>query len=258
MNDQRGCDTVLAPAKLTWSLHVVGRRPDGYHLLDAEMVTLELCDVVCIDPESSGIETDGPYAQGIPSDENNLVHKALEFAGRRARVSITKNIPHGGGLGGGSADAAAVLRWAGCTSAEDIRRSASIGADVPFCVVGGRAQVTGIGEIVSPLPFAARQVTLVIPPLQVSTPAVYRAWDELHLSEPDGHHRNDLQAAALVVEPALARWRDRIHESCGITPTLAGSGATWFVPGHHAELVDDLSDARVILTETAPADTVDG
>ena len=95
---------------------------------------------------------------------------------------MDKRIPAGGGLGGGSADAAAVLRWAGC---DDLRPSPSrLGADVPFCLVGGRARVTGIGEVVEPLPPLARAVTLVVPPLAVSTPAVYRAWDEL--GGPDG------------------------------------------------------------------------
>lgn len=257
MSDHTSPVTVFAPAKLTWSLRITGRREDGYHLLDAEMVTLDLSDVLSIEPGLAGVVTDGPFADGIPTDASNLVYRALDFAGRSARVTVTKNIPHGGGLGGGSADAAAVLRWAGCTSPEDVRRSATIGADVPFCLVGGRARVTGIGEIVTPLPYVERQVTLVIPPLHVSTPAVYRAWDE-HNTEfssdrgSDGRP-NDLEPAALTVEPALARWRDRIRESCGDTPVLAGSGATWFVPGDHGDLASDLPDARVIVARTMPA-----
>lgn len=250
MSDHVDPIIVFAPAKLTWSLRITGRRADGYHLLDAEMVTLDLGDVVHIEPGLEGLVIDGPFATGIPSDENNLVHKALAFTGRQARITVTKNIPHGGGLGGGSADAAAVLRWAGCTSADDVRRSATIGADVPFCVVGGRARVTGIGEIVSALPFVDRQVTLVTPPLQVSTPEVYRAWDELEMSRLPDDGPNDLEAAALTVEPELSRWRDRIRESCGRTPVLAGSGSTWFIPGHHGDLIRDLPDAQVILTRT--------
>lgn len=249
-------NTVLAPAKLTWSLVVTGRRADGYHLLDAEMVTLELCDVLLIEPHETGVFLNGPYGAGIPTDDRNLVHKALSFVNRQARVTVTKNIPHGGGLGGGSANAAAILRWAGCTSPENIRQSAAIGADVPFCVVGGRAQVSGIGEIVQPLDFVDRQVTLVIPPLQVSTPAVYQAWDELH----DRHHTggaeenlaNDLEQAAIHVEPALAVWRDRIREACGVQPTLAGSGATWFVTGAHGHMATAVPEAHVIETRTIP------
>lgn len=252
MSDHLGPVSMVAPAKLTWSLRITGRRADGYHLLDAEMVTLDFGDALSIEPGLDGLVIDGPFAEGIPNDATNLVHKALAFTGRRARITVTKNIPHGGGLGGGSADAAAVLRWAGCTSAEDIRRSATIGADVPFCVVGGRARVTGIGENVSSLPYVDRQVTLVIPPLRVGTPEVYRAWDERSGSPSprNSENPNDLEEAALTVEPALARWRDRIRESCGQQPVLAGSGATWFVSGHHDDLARDLPDARVILART--------
>ena len=251
---------IRAPAKLTWSLAITGRRNDGYHLLDAEMMTLDLCDVVVFEDDQTGIVIDGPFGGGIPTDERNLVHRALNFVGRQARVSVTKNIPHGGGLGGGSADAAAVLRWAGRSSPNDIRQSATIGADVPFCVVGGRARVRGIGEIVEPLPYVDRRVTLVIPPLHVSTPAVYRTWDELQstnappsLEAPPGERINDLEMAALRVEPSLQRWRDRIREACGVNPTLAGSGATWFVPGSFGHVSDALTEAQVIEARTIPA-----
>ena len=83
---------------------------------------------------------------------------------RRAAVHLTKRIPLGGGLGGGSADAAAVLRWAGCTDPDVAVR---LGADVPFCLVGGRARVEGVGEKVTPLPFEARDYLLLLPPFGV-------------------------------------------------------------------------------------------
>jgi len=246
--------TMSAPAKLTWSLRITGRRADGYHLLDAEMVSLDLHDVVRIEPELSGVVTHGPFADGVPTDGGNLVHKALELVGRLARVTVTKNIPHGGGLGGGSADAAAILRWAGWTTPDQARRGAVIGADVPFCVIGGRARVTGIGEEIAPLPFEARVVTLVVPPLRVSTPAVYRAWDTLHdFRRSTEQTTNDLEAAALTVEPELVAWRDRIRAACDSRPILAGSGATWFVPGDHGHLADRLPDARVIVARTIPS-----
>ena len=110
---------------------------DGLHLIDAEMVSLSLHDVVTIDPEGDGVTTTGRYADGVPSDDRNIVAKALWLVERRAGVTIDKRIPHGGGLGGGSSDAAAVLRWAGF---DDAAAAAVIGADVPFCLVGGRAQ----------------------------------------------------------------------------------------------------------------------
>jgi 4-diphosphocytidyl-2-C-methyl-D-erythritol kinase len=89
--------------------------------------------------------------------------------------------------------------------------------------------VTGIGEIVEPLPFEAREVTLLTPPLAVDTSAVYRRWDELGGPTADGP--NDLEPAALAVEPRLAAWRDRLGDATGQTPQLAGSGSTWFVDG---------------------------
>ena len=81
-------------------------------------------------------------------------------------VRLTKRIPLGGGLGGGSADAGAVLRWAGC---DDLELAVTLGADVPFCVVGGRARVEGVGERVTPLPFEPRRYLLVLPPFGVDT-----------------------------------------------------------------------------------------
>lgn len=211
---------VEAFAKLTRSLRVVGVRGDGYHLIDAEMVTLDFADVLDIDAAGTN---------DLPPD--NLVSKALEAVGRDAHVRLDKRIPMGAGLGGGSADAAAVLRWAGCA---DLALAARIGADVPFCLVGGRARVRGIGEDVEPLPFEALTFTLLTPPLHVSTPAVYRAWDEL--GGPTAAGPNDLEPAALAVEPRLAEWRDQLGDATGEVPVLAGSGGTWFVEGAHPDV----------------------
>jgi 4-diphosphocytidyl-2-C-methyl-D-erythritol kinase len=166
-----------APAKLTLTLSVTGVRPDGYHLIDAEMVALDIADIVTItDASSTQISLDGPFADGIPTDDSNLVHKALALAGHTAHVHITKNIPHGGGLGGGSTDAAAILRWAHFT---DTTAAARVGADIAFSLTGGRARVCGIGEIIEPLPFEPRDITLLIPPVHVSTPLVYSTWDDM-------------------------------------------------------------------------------
>jgi 4-diphosphocytidyl-2-C-methyl-D-erythritol kinase len=121
-----------------------------------------------------------------------------------------------------------VLRWAGC---EDLEIAASLGADVPFCLHGGRARVRGIGEVLDPLPFVPRTVTLAMPPFGCSTPAVYAAWDELGGPTADGP--NDLEPAALAVEPRLARWRDALGSATGQVPRLAGSGSTWFVDGDY-------------------------
>ena len=163
------------------------------------MVTLDLADELTIDRARRRHGVDSPSTVPSPTvcrpDDSNLVRQGAAAAGRGAAVHVDKQIPHGGGLGGGSADAAAVLRWAGI---DDLRPSAAeLGADVPFCLVGGRARVSGIGEVVEPLPRRAATVTLVVPPLHVSTPAVYRAWDEL--GGPSRRRRNDLEPAALVV-----------------------------------------------------------
>jgi 4-diphosphocytidyl-2-C-methyl-D-erythritol kinase len=239
---------VEAPAKLTLELRVTGVRGDGYHLLDAEMVALDLADVLTIMPGGEGLSVSGPYADGVPLDGRNIVVAALHLAGVDAQVHIDKRIPHGGGLGGGSADAAAVLRWAGVT---DLAAAAGIGADVPFCVIGGRARVRGIGELVEPIEPRPLDITLVIPPLQVNTAAAYRAWDALGGPTADGV--NDLEPAAIVVEPALAAWKQRIAEAAGCAPTLAGSGATWFLIGHH-DIADALPEARVVHTKTRSGD----
>ena len=243
---------ILAPAKLTLSLRVTGVRNDGYHLIDAVMTTLDLHDELHISDDHSGLEFRGPFSAGITADSDNLVSRALAFVDRVAHVVVTKNIPHGGGLGGGSANAAAIFRWAQRTSATDVVASAAIGADVPFCIVGGQARVSGIGEIVEPMAVERRNITLIIPPLHVSTPAVYKAWDALGHPQADGP--NDLEPAALVVEPKLVMWRDRITEATGQVPTLAGSGATWFIADGAANVAqrlrEALPEAQVVETRT--------
>ncbi|MCU1369240.1 MAG: ispE [Ilumatobacteraceae bacterium] len=216
---------VIAPAKLTVSLRITGVRDDGYHLIDAEMVSIDLADELRF-TEGDGLDVIGASGLAVPADDDNLVRRALRLVERTAHVTLTKQIPAGAGLGGGSADAAAVLRWA---AFDDPERAAALGADVPFCVRGGRARVTGIGEVLEPLPHVARTFTLVTPPFGCSTPAVYRAWDDLGGPRADGP--NDLEAAALVVAPELAVWRDRLADATGRVPVLAGSGSTWFVDG---------------------------
>ena len=217
---------LLAPAKLTLSLRVVGVRDDGFHLIDAEMVTVDLADRLTIDP-GDGLEVLGvDGGPEVDDGDDNLVRRALALAGRTAQVRVEKVIPAGAGLGGGSADAAAVLRWAGF---DDLVAASAIGADVAFCLVGGRARVTGIGEVVEPLPFEERTFTLLTPPVGCPTPAVYRRWDEM--GGPSGGRGNDLEQAAVDLVPDLARWRDSLAEASGLQPRLAGSGSTWFVEG---------------------------
>lgn len=243
-----GAVALVAPAKLTVSLRVVGRRADGYHLLESEMVSLDLADRLALDPVGDGLEVvagDAGPAPVVAAGDDNLVRRALAAVGRTAHVRLEKRVPVGGGLGGGSSDAAAVLRWAGCT---DLALAARLGADVPFCVVGGRARVSGIGERVEPLAFRPRSYVLLLPPFGMDTAAVYRAWDEM-ADGPDaevegprtggtgpGAAANDLTAPALAVEPRLAAWREALGEATGRAPVLAGSGSTWWVEGTPEEL----------------------
>ncbi len=224
-----------ACAKLTLTLRVTGARSDGYHLLEAEMVTVDLCDVLTFSEGSSlDIHFEPPaYANtcDVPAGEENLVRRALRVVNREAAVTLYKRIPPGAGLGGGSADAAAVLRWAGCT---DPQVAASLGADVPFCVVGGHAIVRGVGEEILAKEPEERLFMLMLPPFGISTAAVYHRWDEL--GGPEGDWGNDLEQAALAVQPLLREWRDALEARSGQRPRLAGSGSTWFVEGSPEEL----------------------
>jgi 4-diphosphocytidyl-2-C-methyl-D-erythritol kinase len=254
----------VAAAKLTVSLRVTGRRADGFHLLESEMVTLDLVDHLVIGEgdalaieeafDRSGVTAraggpgqTGPWrAGGIDHGPDNLVVRALRAVGRTASVRLTKRIPPGAGLGGGSADAAAILRWSGRTDSD---LAAGLGSDVPFCLLGGRALVRGVGEDLTPLPFEDQTYTLFLLPFGVDTGAVYAAWDRLHPSDGGSHSAgsrgpawrrsdgppvrgvNDLEEAAVAVEPRLAVWRDHLAAVTGRRPWLAGSGSTWFVEG---------------------------
>ena len=214
--------TLTARAKLTLSLRITGVRDDGYHLIDAEMVSLDLADTLSVEAGHGVVIERGGEIDPV----DNLITRALALVGRTARVTVSKQIPAGAGLGGGSADAAAILRWAGYT---DVQGAAQLGADVPFCLVGGRARVRGIGELVESLEHIPRTLTLLIPPFGCSTPEVYRRWDEM--GGPEGPSGNDLVPAALAVEPRLNQYRQALEQATGQAARLAGSGSTWFVEG---------------------------
>jgi 4-diphosphocytidyl-2-C-methyl-D-erythritol kinase len=140
---------------------------------------------------------------------------------------IEKHIPVGGGLGGGSADAGAILRHFGAVSDP---RALTRGGDVPFCQRGGRALVEGVGERVSPLAFEQRDVTLMMPAFSVSTRECYEAFDELQASGATRRGTNDLEAAACRVSPRLARTLAWLRATYGDEVQLAGSGSTMFAP----------------------------
>ena len=246
--------TLFAPAKVTLSLRVTGVRPDGLHLIDAEIVTVDLADRIRLE-EGDGLALEGPFAaelDGRPVSDN-LVMQALHAVGAagRVRVVIDKQIPTAAGLGGGSADAAAVLRWVGI---DDRQVATDLGADVAFCAAGGRAQVTGIGDEVVAAAHRPLTLTLVTPPIAVATAEVYAAWDALGGPRVDGP--NDLEPAALHVEPQLARWRHQIEEMAGARPALAGSGSTWWLEGDHVPDLAPLQEegARLVVAcQSVPA-----
>lgn len=176
-----------AHAKINWALNITGRRPDGYHLLDMVMQTVELHDDLSLDEaDELSLAVDGePRADG-----QNLVLRAAaalnERAGTRrgAAMALTKRIPEQGGLGGGSADCAAALRglnalWGlGLGLPELTEIGLALGADVPFCLAGGLATVRGVGErIVHVSPAPRIPLVLVRPGGGLSTGAVFRLWD---------------------------------------------------------------------------------
>jgi 4-diphosphocytidyl-2-C-methyl-D-erythritol kinase len=277
-----GTTQVSASAKLTLSLTVTGVHLDGYHEIESEMVTLDLADTLEIGPgdgltiesgerprdaEVSGSSADSAAEfSALSTGPANLVNRALLTVDRAARVRLIKRIPVGAGLGGGSADAAAILRWAGCT---DLDVAANLGADVPFCVAGGRALVKGIGESVTPLEHKDEAFTLLLLPFGVDTGAVYRAWDSLALQRSAplaGAGGNDLEMPAISVEPRLALWRDVFATATGAEPRLAGSGSTWFVEGTPESLGLDgrrslalgRTTAQLIRARTVPAQYTPG
>jgi 4-diphosphocytidyl-2-C-methyl-D-erythritol kinase len=242
-----------APAKLTWFLEVTGRRDDGYHRLRAEMVTLDFADTLSVDESQDYLHVSG-LTTGVPSDGSNLVSRALGLVGRRAGVSLHKAIPTGGGLGGASADAGALLRWAGGVSLD---AALTLGSDVPFCQMGGRALVEGVGEKVTPLDYERREVTLLMPDFGVDTTDCYQAFDELVASGWRAGGQNHLEVPATFVEPRLARTLVFLRDQFGPNVHLAGSGSTLFVEGHlgteSSGLLGPEGPIRVLHTITLPA-----
>ena len=218
---------VVSPAKLTLSLQITGQREDGYHFIKSEMVTIDLFDSMSFEKGERSVVYSGEYPID-PEPEKDLVLRALDLLNVDAAVTVNKKIPPKGGLGGGSGNAAAVLRHHGFF---DIEKALELGADVPFNLRGGRAIVQGIGEIIEPRPYEERYFTLLIPNLGCSTIEVYKKWDEL--GGPKGENGNDLEPAALLVQPELYKWRDKLKTHSGLKPNLAGSGSTWFVEGHY-------------------------
>lgn len=233
---------VQAFAKLNLSLAVLGRRPDGYHEIDSVVQTVDLADELEIDVESGrGIAVTNTLCdiQGPDLAERAagtlLASKRIE---RRIEIRIVKRIPAGAGLGGGSADAAAVLRALDDLTlprllpAELEAIAAGIGSDVPLFLVGGRVRISGRGEIVTRLPASPSQVFVIVtPPVHCATADVYAAW-AAHCGETPASGaalgRNDLLLPALHVRPELRRYYEAVTCRGALYAGMSGSGSSFY------------------------------
>jgi 4-diphosphocytidyl-2-C-methyl-D-erythritol kinase len=261
-------------AKLTLSLRVLARRADGYHDLDALTVSVsEPHDEVRVELGGEGIDVElsGPAADGVTDGPDTLAARAARglldnaSAERRAvgvRIAVHKEIPAGAGLGGGSADAAAVLvaldrlLELGHSTEELAAIGAQLGSDVPFCVRGGAARMQGRGERIETVTVPRLHVVVAVPPFAIATPAVYRAWDELGGPASNrvvagpvglGDLANDLEPAAERVEPRLIEFREQLQLAANARAILAGSGSACAV------LYEDAADAATALEQVMNA-----
>jgi 4-diphosphocytidyl-2-C-methyl-D-erythritol kinase len=249
---------MLARAKVNLYLHITGKRPDGYHLLDSLIVFADTGDEIALAPaDKLSLTIDGPFAAGLGAGPDNLVLRAAqalqEITGARggAAIRLTKNLPVASGIGGGSADAAATLAalcglWDVAPGRAALHAiAARLGADVPVCLDGAASFVGGIGEELAPargLPPA--WLLLANPRIATPTPAVFKArqgpfskaarWNEAPRDFADFAARlrssaNDLTEAAISVTPAIRDVLVALAELPGcVLARLSGSGATCF------------------------------
>lgn len=268
--------TVFAPAKINLALHVVGRRADGFHLLDSLVGFAHHGDTVRVE-QAGGLSLDisGPFAASVPPGEDNLVLRAARLVGggRGARITLVKRLPAASGIGGGSADAAATIRalselwnlpWPEAASL------AALGADVPVCLTCGMARMTGIGEVLEPLGLtpAMPGLLLVNPGFELATADVFAALrdpansplsDPVPVPGPTGaafdtwmswlaRQRNDLEPAAVALFPAIGALLGELRSLPGCRlARMSGSGATCF-----AILDRDASAAATALRQGHP------
>jgi 4-diphosphocytidyl-2-C-methyl-D-erythritol kinase len=258
-----GALRLAAPAKLNLYLHVVGRRPDGYHLLDSLVAFAAAGDELSFSPAADlSLALDGPFGHALHADDDNLVLKAARAlaaeAGRPlgATIRLTKRLPVASGIGGGSADAAATLHglnrlWnLGLPAPALARIGLDLGADVPVCLAGVPSFFGGIGdEIAAAGPLPRAHAVLANPGAPLATAAVFRARAQAatgaHYSKPQrwteavpdtlalagllAKRSNDLTAAAIGLLPAIADVLAALGQQppC-LLARLSGSGATCF------------------------------
>lgn len=248
LRDGPGIDAETARAKVNLALHVVGRRGDGYHLLDSLVVFPEIGDTLTVAPAPTlTLAVEGPFA-GDLGDKNLVLDAARLLApGRGAALRLVKRLPVASGIGGGSADAAAAVRlltrhWA--VPEPGAAALLALGADVPVCFAGRACRMGGIGERVEPVTLPGFWIVLANPGVPVATRAVFAGLarrDNPAMAPlpalPDvaalvgylGAQRNDLEAPAAGVAPVVATVLSALGAlpGCGLA-RMSGSGATCF------------------------------
>ncbi len=247
----RSLHDCAAPAKLNLFLHIVGRREDGYHLLQSVFQLIDFGDTLHFDVRDDAAIVRTTDLPGVPAEADlavraaRLLQGAAEARGlpvQGADIAITKRLPMGGGIGGGSTDAATTLMalnylWQlGLSRAELMQLGLQLGADVPFFLSGGNAFVEGIGERLSPVQTPPSWFVLVHPGVSVPTPVIFRDPELTRDSKPvkmsdfsnrlPGFGKNDLQAVAARAFPPVAdalQWLSHHGEA-----RMTGSGACVF------------------------------
>lgn len=242
----------FAPAKVNLTLHVTGRRADGYHLLDSLVVFAGVGDRLRLRPaQGLSLELEGPFASGIPPGADNLVLRAAQTLppGPGAALILDKRLPPASGLGGGSGDAAAAMRLLARHRGQPAPTPAAglaLGADVPVCLAGRPARMSGIGERLTPCPaLPPAWLVLANPRVETPTAAVFGAlrhrdgppmpdtlpaWpDATDLAQWLATMRNDLEAPARSLFPVIGEVLHALaaQPGCGLA-RMSGSGATCF------------------------------
>ena len=249
-----------APAKVNLCLHVTGRRPDGYHMLDSLVVFAGVGDHVTASPGIGlTLRLDGPEAAALAVEPDNLILRAARAMGvADAALCLWKALPVASGIGGGSADAAATLRALVRMTGRplpDAARVLMLGADVPVCLAGLPVRMQGVGEVLTPLPpLPPLWLVLANPRLPVATPQVFAALgsrDNAPVPELPASAfssataiaqwlarftRNDLSAPARLVAPVLSQVEVALAALPGcLLARMSGSGATHFALFDQAE-----------------------
>jgi 4-diphosphocytidyl-2-C-methyl-D-erythritol kinase len=217
----------IAYAKLNLALHVRAREPDGYHRIETLFAFCEDGDVLTAAPAPAlSLAVTGPFARALGDPADNLAMKAARAVGAEAALTLDKRLPVAAGLGGGSADAGAVLRMFGGS----MTVAASLGADVPACLLSRTARGEGRGDRVQPvaLGLAGMPVLLVNPGIALSTAAVFAAWDGVDRGRLGDWEtgRNDLETSACRLVPEIVDVLRSLADAR--VARMSGSGGTCF------------------------------